>query len=73
MAKPMSYNVEVISQVRRTNPALDVLLRLLEEQDHQNARQGWITNLIFLILGWLLGQISLTALVAHCPSLPFLH
>jgi len=72
MSKPTSYNYEIISHVRNTNPEMDALLRLLEEQDHKNSRQAWIGNLIFLILGWFLGQISLTAIVAHCPSLPFL-
>jgi len=73
MAKPVSYNYEVISQLRNTNTEIDALLRLFEEQDHKNSRQAWVSNLIFLVLGWLLGQVSLTALVTHCPALPFLH
>ncbi len=73
MAKPMSYNAALISQARNNNPEVDALLRLLEEQDRKNSRQSWIGNLIFLILGWFLGQISLAALINHCPSLPFLH
>jgi hypothetical protein len=73
MAKPMNYNYEIIAHVRNSNPEVDALLRLLEAQDHKNSRQAWMGNLIFLILGWLLGQVSLAAIVAHYHLLPFLH
>jgi hypothetical protein len=73
MAKPISGNAALITHVRTSNPEMDALLRLLEEQDRKNSRQAWMGNLIFLILGWFLGPISLTFLATHCPSLPLLH
>jgi preprotein translocase subunit Sec63 len=72
MARPMSYNAAHIAHMRNINPEVDALLHMLEEQDHKNSRQSWISNLIFLILGWLLGQISLSA-IAHSALLLFIH
>jgi hypothetical protein len=73
MAKSISCNAEIITHFRHTNPEVDALLRLLEEQDHKNTRQAWMGNLIFLILGWFFGQVSLPTIIAHCPPLPFIH